>query len=91
MDIISGIKRFGSIKSRKVSSQSLQSDKVMVGDEDHDDIESVLSDENEQTDVPETDDFSMCRNMPWVRVSYKYEVISQSVTNFYVLCKKVST
>lgn len=63
----SGIKRFGSIKSRKVSSQSLQSDKLME-DEDRDDGESVMSDEVEPTEAPEADDFSLCRNMPWVRV-----------------------
>ncbi|XP_052063828.1 protein unc-80 homolog [Mytilus californianus] len=79
------IKRFGSIKSRKVSSQSLQSDKVME-DEDREDGESVLSDENEQTEAPETDDFSMCRNMPWVRVVVQLANLSNFICTHQNYC-----
>ena len=40
-----------------------------MGDEDREDGESVLSEDNEPVEVQETDDFSLCKNMPWVRVS----------------------
>ena len=73
----SGIKRIGSIKSRKVSSQSLQSSgQGGYGDDEGggEDTESLLSDE--ATECPSTtaehqepDDFSLCQNMPWIKVS----------------------
>ena len=61
----------------------------MMEDEDREDGESVLSEDNEPVEVQqETDDFSLCRNMPWVRVS-SWNRFSEKL-NCYNYCENAS-
>ena len=78
------MKRMGSVKSRKVSTQSLQSttsaeEPVLPTFVNHDDAAAStaagpdnLGDEAQdtQTDLRDTsDDLDYCHNMPWIKVS----------------------
>lgn len=66
--LLIGFKRYGSQKSRKVSSQSQFSDRGLEEDVGLDDTESLLSEENEGGDHEEPNDVSLCHNMPWIKV-----------------------
>lgn len=65
---VQGFKRYGSQKSRKVSSQSQFSDRGAEEDTGMEDTESLLSDENESGDHDEPNDINLCHNMPWIKV-----------------------
>lgn len=65
---VQGFKRYGSQKSRKVSSQSQFSDRGAEEDLGMEDTESLLSDENESGDHDEPNDVNLCHNMPWIKV-----------------------
>ena len=66
---------YGSIRSRKVSSQSIQSDgaKFIDGEPSAEDLESMtmFSDEAQEAATEEQqdiDDEKLYQNMPWIRV-----------------------
>ena len=65
--IYSGIKRQGSSRDRKISTQSLRSDK---SDDEHScEAESaVISDDQESPDGPEVEEQDYSRYMPWIKV-----------------------
>ena len=64
------MKRLGSVKSRKVSTQSLRSE---CSDGEHSgeaDSGGMMSDENtESPDHPDTEEQDYCKYMPWIKVS----------------------
>lgn len=79
----SGIKLYGSIRSRKVSSQSIHSDtKFIEGEPSSEDIESMTyySEEPQDNQVveeqQEQEDEKMYTNMSWMKVN----VYSKSLT-----------
>ncbi|XP_021380201.1 protein unc-80 homolog isoform X3 [Mizuhopecten yessoensis] len=82
------IKRIGSVKGRKVSSQSLQSGGERFPEEDGvDDMESVLSDEPESgPEYQEADDYSLCQNMPWIKVVVQLANLSNFICPHQSYC-----
>ena len=68
------MRRLGSVKSRKVSTQSLQSNISIDQDEEpleEQDSGGMMSDEaQESPDVPEQDDQDYSKFMPWIKVSF---------------------
>ena len=90
--MFAGFKRYGSTKSRKVSSQSQFSDRGTEEDIGLEDTESLLSDENEGGDYDEPNDVNLCHNMPWIKVcviylvSFVFNVVGYSlVLHFFYL------
>lgn len=76
-----GIKLYGSIKSRKVSSQSIHSDsKCFDGEPSSEDIESMTmfneeAQEAATEDQQEAEDERIYQNMPWVKVILAFVVL----------------
>ncbi|KAL4233067.1 Protein unc-80 [Mactra antiquata] len=86
------IKLYGSIRSRKVSSQSIHSDtKCMEGEPSSEDIESMtmFSDEPQETtteDQQENEDEKMFQNMPWIKVVIQLANMSNFVCSHQSYC-----
>ncbi|XP_048774238.1 protein unc-80 homolog isoform X3 [Ostrea edulis] len=82
----SSFKRYGSQKSRKVSSQSQFSDRGLEEDVGLDDTESLLSEENEGGDHEEPNDVSLCHNMPWIKVVVQIANLSNFICSHQNFC-----
>lgn len=57
----------GSVKSRKVSTQSLRSE-CSDGDSGEADSGGVMSDDNQESPENTEDEQDYCRYMPWIKV-----------------------
>lgn len=66
-----GLKRSGSVKARKVSTQSLRSDSSDVEPRDMEAADSggLMSDENPDQSPDESDEHDYSTYMPWIKVS----------------------
>ena len=67
-----GIKRFGSIRSRKISSQSIRSDDKLEEEMEDGDSPHASSDHETQEnymDQEVTDERNLGQNLPWIKVS----------------------
>eukprot|EP00105_Crassostrea_gigas_P024973 XP_011445404.1 PREDICTED: protein unc-80 homolog isoform X2 [Crassostrea gigas] len=82
----SSFKRYGSQKSRKVSSQSQFSDRGAEEDLGMEDTESLLSDENESGDHDEPNDVNLCHNMPWIKVVVQLANLSNFICPHQNFC-----
>ncbi|XP_061164273.1 protein unc-80 homolog isoform X1 [Saccostrea echinata] len=82
----SSFKRYGSQKSRKVSSQSQFSDRGTEEDVGVEDTESLLSDENEAPDHDEPNDVTLCHNMPWIKVVVQLANLSNFICSHQNFC-----
>ena len=73
---LTGMRRLGSVKSRKVSTQSLQSN-ISIDQEgeppEEADSGGMMSDEaQESPDIPDQDDQDYSKFMPWIKVNITY-------------------